>query len=113
MQYTRWLGIDISGLIVDFSLWLLSIHLIWGLQMKLSKRIFVLMAFAVRLVWVSPNIKQQKVTNRKQLDTGTRFPLTIPASLEKYRPQYIDHCSKHIHRGGHTVLHHGVLCNIP
>lgn len=50
LQYKRWLGIESSGLFVDFTLWLLSIHLVWGLQMKLRKRIFVLTAFAVRLV---------------------------------------------------------------
>ncbi len=51
-QYARWIAIDSSGLLIDIVLWVLSVNLVWGLQMKLRKRIFILVAFAVRLLYV-------------------------------------------------------------
>lgn len=50
LQYARWIAIDASGLFIDVVLWALSVNLIWGLQMKMRKRIFILTAFAVRLL---------------------------------------------------------------
>ncbi|KAK2590387.1 hypothetical protein QQS21_011924 [Conoideocrella luteorostrata] len=48
-MYSRWIGIEVTGLIIELGLWLLSIHLVWGLQMQFRKRIFILCAFAARL----------------------------------------------------------------
>ena len=45
--------IEITGLVVEASLFLLAINLIWGLKMSLQKRLLVLSAFGCRLVYHS------------------------------------------------------------
>ena len=51
-QYTRWLGIEASGLALELMLWLFSTTLVWGLQMSLQKRLKVVGLFGFRLLYV-------------------------------------------------------------
>ncbi|KAG6010785.1 hypothetical protein E4U21_004173 [Claviceps maximensis] len=48
-MYSRWIGIETTGLLLELGLWMLSIHLVWGLQMRRKKRGFILGAFGARL----------------------------------------------------------------
>lgn len=59
LQHLRWFGIEISGLVIELALWLLSIHLVWNLQMRLQKRIFILGAFGFRLLYAILNLIYQ------------------------------------------------------
>ncbi|KAJ9607858.1 hypothetical protein H2200_007937 [Cladophialophora chaetospira] len=62
--FHRWIAIEAVGLGIEVALWALSISLIWGLQMRLHKRLTILTAFgcrlllipliALRLVYLSP-----------------------------------------------------------
>lgn len=53
-QYVRWIAIEAVGLVVEVALWGYSIDIVWGLQMKISKRILILCAFACRLLYIYP-----------------------------------------------------------
>ncbi|KAG5976350.1 hypothetical protein E4U55_007352 [Claviceps digitariae] len=48
-MYSRWIGIETTGLVLELGLWILSIHLVWGLEMRKKKRAFILGAFGARL----------------------------------------------------------------
>ncbi|CEJ82678.1 hypothetical protein VHEMI02727 [[Torrubiella] hemipterigena] len=50
--HTAWMGIEISGMVLEFALWISSCHLVWGLQMKLTRRLFILTAFGTRLLLI-------------------------------------------------------------
>lgn len=51
-QWYRWIAVEATGILLEFTLWGLSINLIWGLQMKLDKRLLILGAFGCRLGYV-------------------------------------------------------------
>lgn len=53
-QYVRWIAIEAVGLVIEAALWGYSIDIVWGLQMKISKRILILCAFACRLLYIYP-----------------------------------------------------------
>jgi uncharacterized membrane protein (UPF0136 family) len=50
MQWIRWIAVEVVGLALEVALWLMSLSLVWGLQMKLTKRILILGAFGGRLL---------------------------------------------------------------
>ncbi|OAA53275.1 Transcription factor [Cordyceps fumosorosea ARSEF 2679] len=50
--FRRWSGIECSGLVLSAALWGLTVHLIWTLQMRLSRRIVILLVFGFRLLTV-------------------------------------------------------------
>ncbi|KAJ4145326.1 hypothetical protein LMH87_004181 [Akanthomyces muscarius] len=50
--FTRWLSIEITGVVIELSIWLLAAHLVWSLQMTLRKRIYILGAFGVKLLLI-------------------------------------------------------------
>lgn len=52
MQFHRWIAVEVLGMVVEVALWVHSMSLIWGLQMKLKKRILILTVFACRLLYV-------------------------------------------------------------
>jgi hypothetical protein len=52
--YHRWIAVETSGLVVEACLWLLSISLVWGLQMRLQKRMLILAIFGFRLLYATP-----------------------------------------------------------
>ncbi|KAG6015485.1 hypothetical protein E4U43_005218 [Claviceps pusilla] len=49
IMYCRWIGVETTGLLLELGLWILSIRLVWGLQMRKKKRGFILGAFGARL----------------------------------------------------------------
>jgi hypothetical protein len=51
-QYFRWIAVEATGLAIEVALWMLSISLIWGLQMKIQKRVLILNAFGCRLMYI-------------------------------------------------------------
>jgi hypothetical protein len=51
-QYGRWIGVEVAGLLLEAALWVLSINLVWGLQMTLRKRLIIVGAFGFRLLYV-------------------------------------------------------------
>lgn len=50
LQHNAWMGVEISGLVLEVGLWISSCHLLWGLQMQLRRRLFILAAFGTRLL---------------------------------------------------------------
>ncbi|OAA37815.1 hypothetical protein BBO_07523 [Beauveria brongniartii RCEF 3172] len=66
IMFRRWLGIEVSGIFIELVLWGMAAHLVWGIQLKTSKRILVICAFgarllvvvlvAVRLVFLDPRV---------------------------------------------------------
>lgn len=48
--WARWIVVEIAGLVVEIGLWFMSLSLVWGLQMRLSKRVLILGAFGGRLL---------------------------------------------------------------
>ncbi|KAM3509008.1 hypothetical protein MY11210_006503 [Beauveria gryllotalpidicola] len=65
-MFRRWLGIEISGILIELVLWGMAAHLVWGIQLKTSKRVLIICAFgarllvvvlvAVRLVFLDPRV---------------------------------------------------------
>lgn len=53
-MYHRWIAVETAGLVVEACQFLLSISLVWGLQMKLQKRVLILTIFGVRLLYALP-----------------------------------------------------------
>ncbi|KAG5927307.1 hypothetical protein E4U42_002366 [Claviceps africana] len=49
VMYFRWIGIETVGLVLEFGLWILSVHLVWSLEIRRQKRSFILAAFGARL----------------------------------------------------------------
>lgn len=49
-QFIRWLGIEITGILIELALWGIATHLVWGIQLKVSKRIMIVCAFGARLL---------------------------------------------------------------
>ena len=49
-QYYRWIAVEATGLALEVALWMLSLSLIWGLQMKIKKRVLILSPFGCRLL---------------------------------------------------------------
>ncbi|KIX02270.1 uncharacterized protein Z518_08209 [Rhinocladiella mackenziei CBS 650.93] len=50
--YVRWIAVETTGLAVEVVLWMLSVSLVWGLQMKIQKRVLILVAFGCRLLLI-------------------------------------------------------------
>lgn len=50
--FHRWMAVEATGLAIEIGLFALSIALVWGLQMKASKRILVLGIFGCRLLLI-------------------------------------------------------------
>ncbi|KAK4574440.1 hypothetical protein LTR86_001281 [Recurvomyces mirabilis] len=48
--YQRWLGIEVSGAVLEIVLWTYSITLVWGLSMPLGRRLKVVAVFGGRLL---------------------------------------------------------------
>lgn len=48
----RWIAIEAVGVLIELGIWAMSISLIWGLQMRLDKRLVILGAFGCRLGFV-------------------------------------------------------------
>lgn len=48
-QYIRWTVVEAIGLGIEFGLWIVSTHFIWGLQMALAKKLMITAIFAIRL----------------------------------------------------------------
>ncbi|KAK2871601.1 hypothetical protein FQN49_003017 [Arthroderma sp. PD_2] len=50
--FYRWIAVEAGGLATEVAVWLLSLYLIWGLQMKCRKQVLILVAFGCRLLYV-------------------------------------------------------------
>ncbi|KAJ6786768.1 hypothetical protein PWT90_10742 [Aphanocladium album] len=61
-MFIRWVSIETTGMIVELATWFLAIHLVWSLQMALRKRIYILSAFGVKLLFVQ-TLQRQTSTN--------------------------------------------------
>ncbi|KAJ4147213.1 hypothetical protein LMH87_001752 [Akanthomyces muscarius] len=44
-MFSRWIGVEATGLAVEVALWALAIHLVMSLQMQQNRRIFIIAAF--------------------------------------------------------------------
>ncbi|KAM3451331.1 hypothetical protein MY3296_005372 [Beauveria thailandica] len=51
-MFRRWLGVEVSGIFIELVLWGMAAHLVWGIQLKTSRRILVICAFGARLLVV-------------------------------------------------------------
>ncbi|KAM3552774.1 hypothetical protein ARSEF4850_007229 [Beauveria asiatica] len=51
-MFRRWLGVEVSGIFIELVLCGMAAHLVWGTQLKTSKRILVICAFGARLLVV-------------------------------------------------------------
>jgi hypothetical protein len=51
IQWTRWLGIETSGLILEASYCIFSVTLVAGLRMSIFRRIRIILIFGARLVY--------------------------------------------------------------
>ncbi|KAG5932594.1 hypothetical protein E4U53_001253 [Claviceps sorghi] len=49
VMYFRWIGIETAGVVLEFGLWILSVHLVWSLEIRRQKRSFILAVFGARL----------------------------------------------------------------
>ncbi|KAK8143067.1 hypothetical protein G3M48_007794 [Beauveria asiatica] len=52
-MFRRWLGVEVSGIFIELVLWGMATHLVWGIQIKTSKRILVICAFGARLLYAN------------------------------------------------------------
>ncbi|KAJ6782936.1 hypothetical protein PWT90_03088 [Aphanocladium album] len=52
-MFSRWIGVEASGLAVEVALWALAIHLVWSLQMQRNRRVFIVGAFGFRLLLIA------------------------------------------------------------
>ena len=53
-MFSRWIGVEATGLAVEVALWALAIHLVMSLQMQRNRCIFIIAAFGFRLLKVLP-----------------------------------------------------------
>ncbi|ATY64606.1 hypothetical protein A9K55_004761 [Cordyceps militaris] len=51
-RFSRWLGIESTGILVELSLFILSTSLVWSLQMATSRRLYLAAILGVRLCLV-------------------------------------------------------------
>ncbi|KAJ6787679.1 hypothetical protein PWT90_08377 [Aphanocladium album] len=51
-MFIRWISIEVTGILIELTLWAMAAHLVWGIQLKLSKRIMIICAFGGRLLVV-------------------------------------------------------------
>ncbi|OAA36408.1 hypothetical protein ISF_09954 [Cordyceps fumosorosea ARSEF 2679] len=51
-MFCRWVVIEVSGLTVELSIWILAGYRIYALRMPLRKRVCATSAFGVRLLYV-------------------------------------------------------------
>ncbi|EFQ97713.1 hypothetical protein MGYG_00753 [Nannizzia gypsea CBS 118893] len=49
-MFYRWIAVEVGAMVIEIALWLLSLSLIWGLQMNRQKQILILAAFGSRLL---------------------------------------------------------------
>ncbi|KAM3552068.1 hypothetical protein ARSEF4850_007562 [Beauveria asiatica] len=49
-MFSRWLAVEVGGLVNEAALWALIIQLVWSLQMQLSRRSLVIAVFGFRLL---------------------------------------------------------------
>ncbi|KAM3558704.1 hypothetical protein MY1884_003847 [Beauveria asiatica] len=52
-MFRRWLGVEVSGIFIELVLCGMAAHLVWGIQLKTSKRILVICAFGARLLYAN------------------------------------------------------------
>ncbi|KAJ3494565.1 hypothetical protein NLG97_g4000 [Lecanicillium saksenae] len=52
-MFSRWVGVEATGLVVEVALWGLATHLVWSLQMQQNRRVFIVGAFGFRLLLIA------------------------------------------------------------
>jgi hypothetical protein len=53
LHYSWWLGVELSGAVLEMVLWAYSASLVWGLSMTLSRRMKVVALFGCRLLYAA------------------------------------------------------------
>ncbi|XWW96336.1 hypothetical protein V2A60_004309 [Cordyceps javanica] len=75
-MFSRWLGTEITGIVIELVLWGIAAHLVWGIQLKLSRRIIIICAFGARLL-VVPFVIARLVLLSPQINTGADRSATM------------------------------------
>ncbi|OAA77190.1 hypothetical protein LEL_04013 [Akanthomyces lecanii RCEF 1005] len=75
-MFIRWLGIEITGILIELALWGIAAHLVWGIQLKVSKRIMIVCAFGARLL-VVPCLVARLVFLDPRINTGPTRSATM------------------------------------
>ncbi|XWW94311.1 hypothetical protein V2A60_002254 [Cordyceps javanica] len=78
-MFVRWSSVEASGLAIEAALWMLTIHLVWSLQMRPKKRITIVAVFAFRLLIVPIIIFRLHYLNPSRNDDVNYS--TIPAAI--------------------------------
>ena len=87
-QYLRWLAVEATGLAIEVALSILAIWLIWGLQMKIQKRLLTLSVFGFRLLYIPylPLRRSRKLTQLLRLIPIVALRLLYLSPRENYKP---------------------------
>ncbi|OAA47141.1 hypothetical protein NOR_02777 [Metarhizium rileyi] len=78
--HLRWIVVEAIGIVIELSLWALSVHLVWSLQMRRKKRAFIICAFGARL-GIIPIIVCRVVYLAPTEDPGRELIDIVPSVL--------------------------------
>ncbi|KAJ3485916.1 hypothetical protein NLG97_g6722 [Lecanicillium saksenae] len=75
-MFIRWIAIEVTGIVIELTLWGMAAHLVWGIQLKVSKRIMIICAFGTRLL-VVPFLVARVVFLDPTMNTGPAHSATM------------------------------------
>lgn len=83
-----WIAVEATGLAVEVALWILGISLIWGLQLKIQKRMLTLSVFGCRLLYILllPLNPSRKLNQLLRLIPIVAMRLLYLSPRENYKP---------------------------
>ncbi|KAM3436148.1 hypothetical protein MY4824_004453 [Beauveria thailandica] len=108
-MFRRWLGVEVSGIFIELVLWGMAAHLVWGIQLKTSKRILVICAFgarllvvvlvAARLAFLDPRVNTGPARGATMADFLTEACVhvsIIAGSATTLKPLFMSFCPAHL-----------------
>ena len=93
-KFVRWIAVEAVGLVIEAAIWVLSINLVWGLHMKLEKRILILSAFGCRLMYVVASLIRLPLM-RGQPRSPSGHPPLLPLPCTKLRSHLHEYSLRH------------------